>query len=174
VIDGKHKSIFGNHEFLMLNYAKDAMIRNIQSMWSVSKKAYGGLKTIRSYAGDEDTLLKHIDFIEKLPKYLEIDNYFITHGFGLPYYQRRDTLGENLMNLFTNRLENISLDWENGWKDYTVINVFGHTPYENVLFGDNFIGIDTGATFGNKLSAINLQTKEVVSQNTIRKDIKYA
>ncbi len=169
VIENNYQSVFGNHEYLMFNYARDAMIRNIQSMWSMSNKSYGGLKTLHSYANSENTLLKHIEFIEKLPKYLEIDNYFITHGFGLPYYKRRDTFSKDL---YTNRLEDISLDWESSWKDYKVINVFGHTHYKDVKFGKNYIGIDTGAVFGNKLSAVNLKTKEIISQKTIKKDTK--
>jgi len=135
-------------------------------------REYGGDKTVKSYQNNQNTLLKHIKFIETLPKYLEIDNFFLTHGFGLPYYKRKDKFGGNLMDLYTNRLEDISYDWETGWQDYKIINIFGHTPYNNVLFGDNYIGIDTGASFGNKLSAVNLKTKEVISQNTIEKDMK--
>jgi len=171
VIQNNYKCIFGNHEYLMFNYARDTVIRDKQSMWSLDK-AYGGDKTVKSYQNHNDTLLKHIKFIETLPKYLEIDNYFITHGFGLPFYRRKDKFGGNLMDLYTNRLEDISLDWETEWQNYKVINIFGHTPYTDVLFGNNYIGIDTGASFGNRLSAINLITKEVISQNTIEKDIK--
>lgn len=169
VMQNNHKCIFGNHEYLMFNYARDAIIRNKHSMWSMSKKSYGGLKTLHSYANSEDALLKHIDFIEKLPKYIEMDNYFITHGFGMPYYKRRN---KNLMDLYTNRLEDTSSDWEKRWRDYKVINIFGHTPYDNVLFNDNYTGIDTGAVFGNKLSALNIKTKEVVSQDTAKRDIQ--
>ena len=172
VMQNNHKCVFGNHEYLMFNYARDAMIRNKHSMWSTSKKSYGGLKTLQSYANDKETLLRHIDFIEKLPKYLEMDNCFITHGFGLPYYKRKDKFDGNLMDLYTNRLEDISLDWEKEWRDYEVINIFGHTPYRNVLFGKNYIGIDTGAAFGNKLSALNINTIEVISQDTLKKDIQ--
>jgi len=171
VIENNHKCIFGNHEYLMFNYARDAVIRDKQSMWSLDK-AYGGDKTVKSYQNNQNTLLKHIKFIETLPKYLEIDNFFLTHGFGLPFYKRKDKFGGNLMDLYTNRLEDISYDWEEGWQDYKIINIFGHTPYTDVLFGNNYIGADTGAAFGNKLSAVNLKTKKVISQNTIEKDIK--
>jgi len=171
VMQNNYRCVFGNHEYLMFNYARDAMIRGKQSMWSMSNETYGGLNTLHSYANDETALLKHIDFIEKLPKYLEIDDYIITHGFALPYYKRRDQ--HNFQNeLYTSRLEDISLDWELDWRDYKVINVFGHTPYEEVKFGKNYIGVDTGAVFGNKLSAVNLLTKEVISQNSIEKDIQ--
>jgi len=168
VIENNHTSIFGNHEYLMFNYARDAIIRNKHSMWSLDK-VYGGWKTVKSYQKDIDTLLKHIEFIPKMPKYLEIENYFLTHGFGLPYYRRKDTK-EFQMDLYTNRLEDISLDWEKEWEDYEIINIFGHTPYNDVLFDKNYIGIDTGCSLGNKLSAVNLKTHKVISQKADRRD----
>ena len=168
VIQNNYLTVFGNHEYLMYNYARDAVMKNIPSMWSISEKSYGGLKTLQSYTNSEDTLLKHINFIEKLPKYIEIGEYFITHGFGLPYYQKRD---KSLMALYVNRLENIFPDWEKDWKNYDIINIFGHTPYKEVLFEKNYIGIDTGCVFDNKLSALNLGTHKVISELTNEKDI---
>ena len=164
--------VFGNHEYLMYNYARDAIIRDIQSIWSVSKKSYGGLRTVQSYGNDIDTLLKHIDYITALPKYLEIGKYFITHGFGLPYYKSKDDKSK-WMSIYTNRLENPFPDWENGWKEYEIVNIFGHTPYKEVLFGKNYIGVDTGAVFGKKLSAVNLGIRKVIEQKTVKKDIEY-
>jgi len=173
IIENNYISVLGNHEYFFIKYAKDVIYKNLTNDWSRSKRRFGGFKTIKSYQSTkDDTLLRHLSFIEKLPKYLEIDNCFITHGFGLPYYKRKDSLSGDMVDLFTNRIHNISLDWEDGWQEYKVINIFGHTPFDNVLFGDNYIGIDTGAVFGNKLSAVNLKTKEVVSQEVIRKDFK--
>ena len=161
VIKNRHIAIFGNHEYLMFNYARDAIIRDKHAMWSLDK-AYGGQKTVISYKKDIDTLLRHIDYIPTMPKYLEIEGYFLTHGFGLPYYQRKDDPNYQ-MRLYTNRLENDSLDWERGWYEYETINIFGHIPYEEVYFGSNFIGIDTGCAMGGGLSAVQLKSHEVVS-----------
>jgi len=162
-------AIFGNHEYLMFNYARDAILRKKHSMWSLDK-AYGGAQTVQSYKDDEETLLKHINYILNMPKYLEIDNYFLTHGFGLPYYQRKEHKSIKTK-LFTTRLEEPTEDWEEGWERYETINIFGHTPYERPFFGKNYIGIDTGCVFGNRLSAVNLKTHKIISQTTIKKDI---
>ncbi|MHA2017024.1 MAG: serine/threonine protein phosphatase, partial [Promethearchaeota archaeon] len=43
------------------------------------------------------------------------------------------------------------------------IIVFGHTPLNKVLIGNDKIGIDTGAGYNIALSAIELNTKEVYS-----------
>ena len=161
VITNNHIAIFGNHEYLMFNYARDAIIRDKHAMWSLDD-AYGGAKTVQSYQNDIDTLLRHIDYIPTMPKYLEIGGYFLTHGFGLPYYRCKDDTDFH-MKLYTNRLENYPLDWERDWHTYKVINIFGHTPYEEVHFGTNFIGIDTGCAMGGRLSAVQLGSHKVIS-----------
>ena len=170
VIENNFIAIFGNHEYLMFNYARDAIIRNKHAMWSLNS-AYGGAKTIKSYKNHIDTLLRHIDYIPAMPKYLEIGGYFLTHGFGLPYYRRKDD-PNYYMKLYTNRLENNPHNWESEWHAYEVTNIFGHTPYEEVFFGSNFIGIDTGCAMGNQLSAVRLGSHEVVSVATDRRDLE--
>ena len=170
VIANNHIAIFGNHEYLMFNYARDAIIRDKHAMWSLDS-AYGGAQTVESYKNAIDTLLRHIDYIPTMPKYLEIGAYFLTHGFGLPYYRRKDDPNYQ-MKLYTNRLENNPQDWEREWHAYEVINIFGHTPYEEVYFGDNFIGIDTGCAMDGRLSAIQLRRHEVVSVAVDSKDLE--
>jgi len=43
--------------------------------------------------------------------------------------------------------------------------------FQEVLRGKNYICIDTGCCYGNKLTAINLKTLELVEQKTDVKDI---
>ncbi len=167
VLQNDYLTTEGNHEFLMYNYIRDALFRGKKNLWL--SETYGGLVTVKSYGNDYDTLLKHIGFIERMPKYLEIGNYFITHGFGLPYYRRRNEQ-ESVRKLYTQRLEEY-YDEAEPWRLYNIINVFGHTPYTDVLFGKNYIGIDTGCVYGGKLSALNLETHRVISVNADDKDI---
>ena len=166
VLQNDYLTTEGNHEFLMYNYIRDAVFRGKKNLWL--SETYGGLVTVKSYGNDYDTLLKHIGFIERMPKYLEIENYFITHGFGLPYYRRRNEQ-EFVRKLYTQRLEEY-YDEAEPWRLYNIINVFGHTPYTDVLFGKNYIGIDTGCVYGGKLSALNLKTHRVISVNADDKD----
>jgi len=169
IVENNHPSVMGNHEYLMFNYARDAILRDKRSIWL--EDAYGGLATVKSYQDDPDTLLKHIDYIETMPKYLEVDKYFITHGFGLPFYLRKD-IKIHQANLYVSRLEdNNYRSWEKNWWEYGVINIFGHTVYEDVLIEENYIGIDTGCVFGGKLSAVNLGTHRIVSVNADERDI---
>lgn len=168
VLQNGYLVVEGNHEFLMYNYIRDAIFRKKRSIWL--HDSYGGAQTVLSYKDDCDTtLLKHIEFIETMPKYIEIENYFITHGFGLPYYKRRNDK-RYVRKLYVQRLEELK-DEEEDWRSYDIVNVFGHTPYPDVLFGKNYIGIDTGCVYGNKLSALNLKTYKVISENVDNRDI---
>lgn len=164
VISNNYISLLGNHEYAMYKYFKDLDYEH----WT--SKGWGGTATINSYKDVSDEVLeKHLSWIDTLPIYLEIDKYFLTHGFGIPYYKQRDTIEKEA--LIFNRLENECCkdDWED-YSNYEITNIFGHTPYEEVLFGKNYIGIDTGCAYGRKLSAINLASQEVFSQKVYEKD----
>ena len=165
LVTSRYETLMGNHEFLMYNYIRDALLRGKNSMWN-ENEAYGGEKTVRSYKEDIDTLMRHIELIPKLPKYLEIEGYFLTHGFGLPYYRQKKNKSRQL---FVNRLEEPYADWED-WSEYKIINIFGHTVYKEPLFGKNFIGIDTGCGHGMRLSAISLHSHKTVSVETDERD----
>jgi len=171
VINNNHTCIYGNHEYLYFHYIRDAVFRNKHGIWS-KNEAYGGAKTIASYNNDFDLINKHISWIEILPKYLEIGKYFITHGFGLPYYQRKDKL-DHQKKLYINRVDNDEFvdDWED-YSNYNIINIFGHCKFDDVLIGDNYFGIDTACVYGNKLTAIELGTHKVYQQMIEKDDIK--
>ena len=173
VINNNHTCIYGNHEFLFYNYARDAILRDIHKMWSTND-AYGGAKTVRNYGNDYNLLHKHIKWIETLPKYLLIDNYFLTHGFGLAYFKRRDKK-KYQKSLYVNRITNndSKKDWED-YSNYDVINIFGHCIFNDVLIGKNYYGIDTGCYNGGKLTALNLGTKEIYNMDAVDIDIKKA
>ena len=170
VLENQYLVVEGNHEFLMYNYIRDAVFRNIESVWL--QGPYGGLATIKSYGNDYDVIMRHIQFIEEMPKYIEIENYFITHGFGLPYYKRKENK-KYIKKLYTQRMEELC-DKEEPWQTYNIINVFGHTPYPDILFGQNYIGVDTGCGYneiGSKLSALNLGTHQSISIEIDHRDL---
>ena len=98
-----------------------------------------GKEIIFSYKRDMNTLKKHIEWFKTLPLHIEIDNFFITHVFGLPYYKRRDTK-EGLVYTLVYDEGN----WEHEWENYQVFNVFGHTPSKKIRFTSNDCRIDTG------------------------------
>jgi len=159
LVTDSYETVMGNHEYLMFNYIRDALFRGEESVWSTDPR-YGGRETIDSYRGHEETLLRHLELIPTLPKYLEVGEFYLTHGFGLPYYRRRREVG---IELLTNRLEEPREGWEEGWESYSVTNIFGHTVYPEPLWGPNYIGIDTGCIYGGRLTAIELGSRRIVS-----------
>ena len=170
VIQNNHLCVKGNHEYLMQIYIKKAILQNDMSSKWVSRRGWGGKQTIENYRDDLHLLDKHLEWVESLPLYLEIDNFFITHGFGLPYYKRKHLKYSH--SLFVNRIYDTTFvkDWED-FKTYEVINIFGHCNFCEVLRGKNYVCIDTGCCYGNKLTAVNLETLDTVEQETDKRDI---
>ena len=172
VINNNHTCIYGNHEYLFYHYARDAILRDIHKMWS-KNDAYGGRKTVNNYKDDTELLHKHISWIETLPKYIQIDKYFITHGFGLPYFKRRD-LQEYQKSLYINRIDDI--EYNENYEDYInydIVNIFGHCDFDEVLIDKNkrYYGIDTACVYGGKLTAIQLGTMKIIEHSVDKKDI---
>lgn len=171
IIENNYEVILGNHEYLMFNNIREAIIdKDYTSDWA-RMKGYGGSLTIKNYENDLELLSKHLMWIEKLPRYLIVKNYFITHGFGLPYYNRRDK-AESKYPLFSNRINDDSYneDWED-YSNYKMINIFGHCVFDDVLCGKNYYGIDTGCAYGNKLTAIELGTMNLIQQDALVIDL---
>jgi len=167
-----YESIMGNHEALMLEHIEDALLYEKKSQWS-NQSNFGGHKTVHSYKNDIETLQKHLEWMRRLPRYIEIGYYFITHAFGLPYYRRRDVTS-SYRALMSNRPSNKKIwgfDWEEGYEYYDIINIYGHAVVEQIQTNKNHIGIDTGAVYGNRLSAIELHSRETISVSTDKRDI---
>lgn len=170
VKNNKHQCVLGNHDYHMSKLLKSAL-QGGKFKWNTNDD-YAGYTTVSSYSDvDEQIVDDHIEWMSNLPKYLEIDNFFITHGFGLPYYKRRDKFDYQLR---VNRLSSSKYisDWENDWQDYKVINIFGHDNSNEVFVGKNYYGIDTGCIYSNKLTAIKLGSMEIIQVKTNIKDIE--
>ncbi len=167
VIQNDFSCVKGNHEHLMETYLEDAIFHDIHSPWS-SDKRYGGMVTIESYQGDRSKMLKHLEWISTLPMYIQVDKYFITHGFALPFYEYRDNpvyYNDYLLNRYESGMR---VDNEE------VINIFGHCVFDEVVAGENFYGIDTGCSYGKKLSAIQLGTMQCYQETMDPRDSNYS
>lgn len=175
VIENNYECILGNHEDFMLKHIHD-YFNNRPNRWYDNKKI-GGKETIDSYKNDIKTLKRHIKYLKKLPRYILIDKYFITHGLGLPYFKRKDLKDENIQNgIIKARLLDETTkwgeNWEKDWKDYNIINIFGHTKYDEVKIGKNYYGIDTGCVYGGKLTAIELESMKIIDVKLNPKDLE--
>ena len=174
VINNGYESVLGNHDYFMIEFVPKLLNSTFSDSekWWFDKKI-GGKKTILSYKRDMETLQKHIQWLATLPLYIEIDNFFITHGFGLPYYKKKDTK-EAKTGLVNNRINDEEVwghEWEKDWQNHPVFNVFGHTPYKQAKLTPKYCCIDTGCVYGGALSALKLGTMEIISVDTVEKDI---
>ncbi|MBT5934518.1 metallophosphoesterase [Sulfurimonas sp.] len=163
VINNNHPCVKGNHEHLFEKYILDAVEKGIHSPWS-SDKRYGGLATIESYNNDIPLIKKHLEWIQSLPIYFEIEHYFITHGFSLEFYEHRDNeeyYNEFLLNRYYHGDE---------VPKSSIINIFGHCTFDEVVSGENFFCIDTSCAYGKKLTAIELGTHKLYEEPMDKRD----
>lgn len=175
VMNNGYECVLGNHDYFMIDFVPkllNSTLSDSEKWWF--DKGIGGKETIASYKRDMETLKKHIEWLKALPLYIEVDHFFITHGFGLPYYKNKDKK-EAKTGLANNRIydeEKWGHEWEKDWKNYQVYNIFGHTHYKNPKFAPNYCCIDTGCVYGGELSALKLGSTEVISVDVLEKDIK--
>ncbi|WP_296383327.1 metallophosphoesterase family protein [Winogradskyella sp.] len=147
---------------------------------------HGGKETIESYRSfSKEEKLKHLDFFEAMPLYhVDVEKRLFVHaGFTsmhgvekeydkVAFYFDR-TLWEMALTM-DKRIEKDSKIYPNRLKHYSEIYI-GHTPTIN--FGKdkpmnaiNVWNVDTGAAFTGKLSAIDINTKEIF-QSDVLKDL---
>lgn len=167
VIDNHYPCVKGNHEHLMQTYLEEAIFHDKHSPWS-SDKRYGGMATIESYEGDQHKMLAHLEWITTLPMHIQVDKYFITHGFALPFYEERNN-PEYYNDYLLNRYEvGMQIDHPE------VINIFGHCVFDEVVSDTNLYGIDTGCSYGKKLTALQLGTMQIHQEIMDPRDSDYS
>lgn len=141
----------GNHEHALLQYAQT---KDQEYLWLL--RSMDVEPTLKSYSDAKFQSLSdlgflppaHLDFINGLLPYYKTDDYLFIHAGVIP--------GEKLDECSLDRLLTVRdtfLKCERQ-TDYTI--VFGHTPFEMPLVAPGMIGIDTGAVYGNMLTAVLL------------------
>lgn len=155
----EYKSVFlrGNHEDMLL----DLLGLDGEAIYGSYYERNGGEFTALSY-GDASSKVadlghlmpqEHLEFIKDTKIFFETDHYYFAHGGVMPGVPFDEQKREVLI-----------------WIRYQFINyptgldkvvVFGHSPQRRVLITEDKIGIDTGAGYLKKLSAIDLFTKEI-------------
>ena len=167
VIEKGYACVKGNHEHLMETYLEDVIFHDKHSPWS-SDKRYGGIATLESYQDDHVKMLQHLEWISKLPMYIQVDKYFITHGFALPFYEHRNNpvyYKDYLLNRYEEGME---------IRNEEIINIFGHCVFNEVVTGENFYGIDTGCSYGKKLTAMHLGSMQRYQEKMDPRDSDYS
>ncbi len=150
--EGVHlKALMGNHEYLLLEYYRSQDTALLPYL-----RRLGMEKTLTSYGGASLAQLgdlsfmpvEHRDFLNSLLPYWETGEYIFVHAglrFGAPLSE------QDISGLCEVREPFLSDE-----RDYGKRIIFGHTPFVTPLVTANKIGIDTGAAYGNLLTAVEL------------------
>ncbi|WP_370213863.1 metallophosphoesterase family protein [Mesoflavibacter profundi] len=170
--------IKGNHDA----WCEDWLIENlINQSWY----QHGGKETIESYnAFSDEEKQQHLQFFEAMQMYHldEHDRLFIHAGFTSVHGVERECQIENfyydrtlweMAITIDKRIEKHSELYPNRLKHYTEIFI-GHTPtirfsQDQPMHAVNIWNVDTGAAFTGKLSAIDLDTKQVFQSDEVYK-----
>ncbi|MBU0664825.1 MAG: metallophosphoesterase [Proteobacteria bacterium] len=144
-------TLMGNHEYLFLEYHR----RNDQALLPYLRRL-GLENTLESYGGASLAELgdlsfmpeEHRDLLESLVPYWETEEYIFVHA-GLRF--DRSLAEQDISDLCEVREPFLSDERSFGKRI-----IFGHTPFATPLVTPNKIGIDTGAAYGNLLTAVEL------------------
>ncbi len=154
------RSIFlkGNHEDMFLSFM------GLPGRDGMAYLMNGGTQCLNSYGlaledgppPNPEEVMKalppeHLAFLQGLDTYVMLPDYIFAHAGLNPLRDLRLQVEDDVLWIRDEFISN---------KHYFGRPIiFGHTPYEDVLFNLPFkIGIDTGCVYGNKLSCI--ETKE--------------
>ncbi len=143
--------LLGNHEYLLLEYQRTGEEAILPYLWANGIEA-----TLESYGAASQRGLadlsfmpqEHRDFLHSLLPYWETDEFIFVHagiipGLPLPAHDL-PTLCEKRGEFLTTEVP------------LSKRVVFGHTPFATPLLTPTRIGIDTGAVYGNLLTAVEL------------------
>jgi len=143
--------LLGNHEHSLLEYARTGdpdLLRVIRPLGvEATLKSYGD-KPIRSLRELSFLPDDHRDFLAHLLPYYRLDQYLFIHAGVIP--------GEDLETSPLDRLLTVREPFLSSREPLAAIVVFGHTPFETPFVTRDKIGIDTGAVYGNLLTAVEL------------------
>lgn len=155
--------LMGNHERALLEYARTGDRALLDML-----RARGVEATLDSYENSPMHSLKdlsflpgeHLAFLQRLRFFHRERGYLFVHAGiepGVPPEENRPDTLLNIRGLFLQDPTDI---------EETV--VFGHTPFETPLVAAGKIGIDTGAAYGNVLTAVELATAQDAPRGPLR------
>ncbi len=137
----------GNHEKMLLDYYVD---HKDQMLYI----ANGGAETIASYVEGAigrkafELPKEHLHFLQTLQLYYETEDYIFVHAGLKDSVPLQEQSQEDLLWIREEFIYSV-YDWNKRV-------VFGHTALETPFVSPGKIGIDTGAVYGNKLTAVEL------------------
>lgn len=174
-----HNCIFvkGNHDIWCEDWLRTGKGEQVWLM-------HGGKETVESYTSfSEEEKQNHLVFFQQMkPYYIDNENRLFIHaGFTSMHGVKKETFKQNFyfdrtlweMTLtMDKRIEKHSNLYPNRLKHYKEIYI-GHTPTirydsEEPINAINLWNVDTGAAFTGKLSAIDINTKDVFQSDVVK------
>src|ERR1039457_2195552 len=156
----------GNHDFMFYYFITDP-INDIGKNWIFN----GYESTLASYSDKQDKIVEHLNYIIKLPLYIDLQDCFISHAGVSSYFKK--ALNPNPLK-DENKIARIikeNIQNEHGiiWNreqllDLGKLQLVGHTRQEDVnhLPFNNTAYIDTSVYTGNKLSAVIVEDGKII------------
>lgn len=146
--------LMGNHEYLMLEYHRTGDPALLPFLRHLGIDA-----TLGSYGANNPKSLEemlflpadHLQIFQSLLPYWETEDYIFVHAGlepGIPLAQ------QEISSLCETRASFLS-----ACHDFGKLVIFGHTPFDMPFVTPTCIGIDTGAVYGNLLTALELPGK---------------
>lgn len=145
--------LIGNHEHILMEYSEHPDPDDLRSLRNMGIEA-----TLESYGKSDASELpglafmpaSHRNFLKRLRPYFRTGKYLFVHawiaGDVEPENVRLDMLLNSRPHAGDMRKESLN--------DRFLI--FGHTPFETPFITESYAGLDTGAVYGNMLTAIKL------------------
>ena len=172
-VKGNHEEYFLKFGSLFLKEVQNK-VENSSLIWaykslSSTLQSYGflekGSNQISISQKGLEQMKKDMEWVEQLPVFFEFGHLrgyllpvVVTHAPIDKYWLFKDSHPDYfIFHAMTNRYAPSS--------SAPIFNIYGHTPRDEVVMGENFVCLDTGCGRGNdrKLSAYCVETKEVVS-----------
>lgn len=143
--------LLGNHEHSVLVYADSGNPDDLRALRPLNVET-----TLASYGNSSMRDMRNLDFmpaahkvfLRRLKRCHRLGKYLFIHAGIIP--------GEDLQACSLDRLLNVRDPFLSCPDPADEIVVFGHTPFTTPLVTCNKIGIDTGAVYGNLLTAVEL------------------
>lgn len=143
--------LMGNHEYLLLEYHRSgdqALLPYLRRLGlGNTLESYGGA-SLAALAALDFMPAEHREFLASLLPHWETGEYIFVHAGLLPDQPLAE---QDIADLCEVREPFLSQE-----RDYGRRVIFGHTPFATPLLTPFRTGIDTGAVYGNLLTAVEL------------------
>jgi len=152
------KAVMGNHETRFLKFVKDPI------KGEMSYKLYEEIK---------DNFNFWIEYISSFPFYIETEDFILAHAGVSPIHKLQDTSTKLLATIRTwdgkgdDLQDKSNPNWYEFYNNDKLV-VYGHNAALGLNIRKNTIGLDSGCVYGNQLSALIVETREVVSVQALK------